>query len=107
MACQAVKKRPKTQISSAQKTTQEKMNKRGFGVIGFPPLSPDVNPIEHFSQHLKQEKVKHNPTSLNTLRDVINDCWKNIKTDVIRKSIDSMPGRIKTVLKEKSGHTKY
>ena len=54
----------------------------------FPPQSPDVNPIEDFWKHLKQEKVKHNPTSLNSLRDVINDCWKNIKTDVIRKSVD-------------------
>ena len=74
--------------------------------MNFPLQTPDGNPIETFWERLKQEKVKHNPTSLNNLRDVINDCWKNIKIEVIRKPVDSIPGRIKTVLKEKSGHAK-
>ena len=75
--------------------------------MGFPLQSPDANPTEHFWEHLKQEKVKHIPTSLKNLRDVINDCRKNIKIEVIRKPVDAMSGRIKTVLKEKSGHKKY
>ena len=82
-----------------QKLLNKGRTKRDFGVMGFPPQSPDLNPSEHFWEHLKREKVKHKPTSLNNQRDVIHDCWKNIK--------DSMPGRIKTVLKEKSRHTKY
>ena len=42
--------------------------------MGFPPQTPDTNPIGHFWEHLKQEKVKHNSTSLNNQRDVLNDC---------------------------------
>ena len=75
--------------------------------MGFPPPSPPVNPIEHFWEHLKQDKAKYNLISLNNLRDVIYDCWKNTNTEVIRKPVDSMPTGIKTVFKEKSGHTKY
>ena len=35
--------------------------------MGFPCQSPDVNPIGHFWENLKQEKVKNNPRSLNNL----------------------------------------
>ena len=38
---------------------------------------------------------------------MINDYWKSIKTEVMKKPLDSMSGRIKTLLKEKSGHAKY
>ena len=55
--------------------------------MGFPPQSPDVNPNEYFWEHLKQEKVKHNLTNLNDLRDVINNCWKDTKIEVIRKPL--------------------
>ena len=32
---------------------------------------------------------------------VINDCWKSIKTEVMRKLEDSVSGRVKTELNEK------
>ena len=35
--------------------------------MGFPPQSPDVNPIEHVLEHLQQEKVKHDTSSLNNV----------------------------------------
>ena len=46
---------------------KHKGQKRNFGVMGLPPQSPDVNPIEHFCDRLKQKKVKNNPTSVNNL----------------------------------------
>lgn len=85
----------------------KKGKKRDLVVKDFPPQSPDINPIEHLWEHLKREKVKHNPTSLNNLWDVLNDCWENIKMEVIRKLVHSMPSRVKAVLKAKEGHTKY
>ena len=33
---------------------------------------------------------------------VINDCWKSIKTEMMRKLEDTMTGRFKTELKEKN-----
>ena len=69
--------------------------------MGFTSQSPDINPSEHFWEYLKQEKAKHNPTSLKNLGDVINNCWKNIKIEMIREPLDCVPGRIKIVLKEK------
>ena len=67
---------PKSRSHLRKKLLKKGRTKRDLGVMGFPPPSPDVNPIEHFWEHLKQKEVRHNPTSLNNLRDVINDCWK-------------------------------
>ena len=61
--------------------------------MGFPSQTPYMNPIEHFWEHLKKEKIKHN--SLNNLQDVINGCWKNIKTEVMKKPIDPYLAELK------------
>ena len=75
-------------------------------VMDFPPQSPDLNPIEHVWEHLKREKVKCNPTSLNNLWDVLNHCWNNMQQTVLGQLVHSMPHRVDAVLKAKGGHTK-
>ena len=70
----------------------------------------DLNPIENLWDHLKREKVKHDPTSKDNLWDVLNQYWNNLKPAVLRRLVAPMPGRVKAVLKSKGGysrHTKY
>ena len=71
--------------------------------MAFPPQLPDLNPMEH----LKREKVKHRPTIQDDLGQVVNGCWHNIEPATSKKLVESMPARIKAVLKAQGGHTKY
>ena len=86
---------------------RRKEEKGDMVVMDFPPQSPDLNRIENLQEHLKREKVKHDPTSKDNLCSVLNQCWNNLKPAVLRNLVDSMPGRVKAVLKAKVGHTKY
>jgi hypothetical protein len=51
--------------------------------------------------------VKHDPTSKENIWDVLNQSWNNCKPAVLRTLVESMPGRVKAILKSKGGHTKY
>jgi transposase len=81
-----------------------KQEKSDLVVMDFPPQSRDLNPIENLWDHLKREKVKHDPTSKENLWYVLNQCWNNLKPAVLRKPVESMPGRVKAILKSKGSH---
>jgi 23S rRNA maturation-related 3'-5' exoribonuclease YhaM len=89
---------------------RRKQEKGDLVVMDCPPQSRNQNPIENLWDNLKRERVKHDPTSKDNLWDVLNQCWNNLKSAVLRRLVESMPGRIKAVLKSKGGHshhTKY
>ena len=71
------------------------------------PQFPDLNPIEHLWEHLKKDKTKYVITSQDTLWNAINECWNNLKPEIIHKLIEFMPKRVSAVLKAKGGYTKY
>jgi hypothetical protein len=56
---------------------------------------------------LKREKVKHDLTSEENLWDVLNQCWNTFKPAALRPLAESMPRRVKAILKSKGGHRKY
>ena len=54
--------------------------------------------------------MKHDPTSKENLWDVLLKSMPGITLSqlaVLRTLVESMPGRVKTILKSKGGHTKY
>ena len=75
--------------------------------MDFPPQSPDLNPIEHLWEHLKRDKTKYAITSQDTLWHAFNECWNNLKPEIIHKHIESMSKRESPVLKAKGEYTKY
>ena len=66
-----------------------------------PGTSPDPNPIENLWSILKRQVDKQNPTKSVKLQALIMQEWAAISQDVAQKLIDSMPGRIAEVLKNK------
>jgi transposase len=76
-------------------------------VLKWPSQSPDLNPIEHVWSHIKRELAGKNFRNKNELKEELVRLWKNIPKKLLEKLIDSMPKRIRSVLKANGKHTSY
>ena len=67
----------------------------------WPSQSPDLNPIEHIWNQLKDalRDRPDRPSNLDQLFDFVNQEWQ--------KLVNSLPQRIKAVIKSSGGSTKY
>ncbi len=77
-----------------------------FTLLKWPPQSADLNPIEHLWDVVKQEIhiMDVQPTNLQQLCDAIMTIWTKIYEECFQHLVESMPRRIKLVLK---GPTRY
>ncbi len=80
-----------------------------FTLLKWPPQSPDLNPIEHLWDVVEREIriMDVQPTNLQQLRDAIMSIWTKISEESFQHIVESMPRRIKAVLKEKGGPSRY
>ena len=79
-----------------------------FEVIDWPGNSPDLNPIENCWNLMKDRLKEKNTISLPLLIDEIKKLWcTGLPDGYLRKLSDSMPDRIKSVIKNKGEMTKY
>jgi hypothetical protein len=78
-------------------------------LLDWPAQSPDLNPIEHTWDHLKNCLLGHEraPTRVHQLWDRVVVEWGKISVEECQKWIESMPRRIQAVIKAKGYHTKY
>ncbi len=72
-------------------------------LLKWPPRSSDCNPIEHLWDVVEREIriMDVNPTNLQQLRDAIMSIWTKISEECFQNLVESMPRRIKAVLKAK------
>lgn len=91
------------------KCVKEWLREEGYTLLEkWPGSSPDLNPIENCWVVLKKKVAKLNPTSQNDLRSKIKIVWSHyIKQEYCESLVESMPSRIKAVLKAGGGHSKY
>ena len=85
------------------------LQNHGFQVLSWPAQSPDLNPIEHLWTHLKRRVADYEvpPKGILELWDRVQEIWDNMGPEVSQNVIESMPRRIKAVLKTKGGYNKY
>jgi transposase len=78
-------------------------------VLVWPAQSPDINPIEHLWVHLKRALLKYPtpPKGVHELWERVVKEWNRIPAETCQKLIESMPRRIKAVIRAKGGHTEY
>jgi len=74
-----------------------------FTVLQWPPQSPDLNPIDHLWGVVQWEIriIDVQPTNLQQLRNAIMSIWTKISEECFQYLVESMPRRIKAVLKAK------
>lgn len=82
----------------------------GFRVIVWPPVSPDLSPIETIWDDMKDYIQEHYPqvhSSYKRLRTAIQEAWDSITHDRIKELVHSMRERCQAVIDADGWHTKY
>ncbi|GFW43896.1 hypothetical protein TNCV_4786071 [Trichonephila clavipes] len=69
--------------------------------------SPDLNVIDHLWSHLERSVQKHQITSKEQLKTVLQEEWLNIVPETTRHLVESMPRRLEAVISAKGYATKY
>ena len=87
------------------KRIQKWLKKNKIKVLYWPPQSPDLNPIEHLWSEAKRRLYKQQKaTSQEDLWQKLQYIWNNIEPETCLKLIDSMPERIRDVIKAKGSY---
>ncbi|GFT08590.1 transposable element Tc1 transposase [Trichonephila clavipes] len=69
--------------------------------------SPDLNVIDHLWSHLERSVQKHQITSKEQLKTVLQEEWLNVAPETTRHLVESMPRRLEAVISAKGYATKY
>ncbi len=70
-------------------------------------MSPDLNPIEHLWGILKRNVEERKVSTIHQLSDVVMEEWKRTPVATCEALVNSMLKRVKAVLENNGGHTKY
>ena len=76
-------------------------------VMDWPRMSTDLNPIEHLWGIFKRKVEECKVSNIHQLRDVVMEEWKRTPVATCEALGNYMPNRVKTVLENDGGHTKY
>ena len=88
-------------------TTTALLKRLRVKVMDWPSISPDLISIEHLWGILKRKVEVRKVSNIYQLYDVVMEEWKRIPVATCEALVNSMPRRVKTVLDNDSGHTKY
>jgi DNA-directed RNA polymerase subunit F len=72
-------------------------------IIEWPANSPDLNPIENIWGMMKMEIAKLTPNTKEELKSMVEQTYEQMSLDVIRNTIDALPGRLAKVIQLKGG----
>jgi len=80
-----------------------------INILQWPGNSPDLNPIENLWAIIKRRITKHDCSTMNKHISAIIHKWYHDKEidKICSKLVDSMPNRVKMLIKEQGGHIKY
>ena len=76
-------------------------------VMNWPSMTPYLNPIEHLWGILKRKVEVCKVSNICQLRNVVMAEWKSIPVATCEALVNFMPRRVKAVLDNGGGHTKY
>mgnify|MGYP003466449606 CR=1 len=81
----------------------------GINVLEWMPQSPDLNPIEFLWDEVDRRVRKRQvlPRNATELELQLREEWANIPPQLLKKLVDSMPNRVRAVIRAKGNCTKY
>lgn len=83
------------------------LRRQEFSLIDFPAQSPDLNVIENFWDHLEFVHKERKCNSAQQVMDLLAITKQNFHAYYLHRLVDSMPRRLRAVIKAKEGPTKY
>lgn len=89
------------------KLVTEYLLEKGVNVLDHPAQSPDLNVIEHLWDDIGRKLLEKDVRNKTDLRREICAVWETVSSDVTKKLVESMPRRLKEVIKHKGGPTSY
>ena len=87
--------------------TRDSFSELGIKTLDWPPQSPDLNPIEGVWRLIKNKRKNKPAKTKSDLWNLIENYWTYITEEDAKKLVNSMPERIKAVIRSKGGYTKY
>lgn len=87
--------------------TQKFLDRKLVNTLDWPANSPDLNIIEHLWEKLKVELRALGSIPKARLFSETKRVWETIPPESVRVLVDSMPRRLKAVIKARGGYTKY
>ena len=69
--------------------------------------SSDLNPIEHIWNIMIQKMKNYHASNKDELWDILQQEWYSISLEVCKKLVRSMAARVRAVIKQRGGPTKY
>ena len=78
-------------------------------ILSWPPILPDLNPIENVWHSLKGILEARRPRirGKQEMRTAVLEAWDQLDPNQILEYVDSMPDRIQAVLAANGGHTRW
>ncbi len=89
------------------KMTTALLKKLRVKVMDWPSMSPDLNPIEHLWGILKWKVEECKVSNIHQLCDVVMEEWKRTPVATCEELVNFIHKRVKAVLENNGGHTKY
>ena len=89
------------------RVTQQFLQDSHIPVHLWPTYSPDINPIEHLWDYLKQKIHALDLQNIGELQAALLHEWDAVPMDCVRKLVGSMRRRCTAVIRTRGGHTRY
>ena len=90
-------------------STKEWLHENRITVLGWPPQSPDLNPIEHIWNEVDRrlQEYSNKPKNKDGLWERLVEVWNGIGPEFCFKLVQSVPKRVDEVFMRRGGCTKY
>jgi len=89
------------------KSTKKYLSDRNVPLLPWPGNSPDLNIIENVWGHIGYKIREYQCTTASDLFAKIQELWYNLGPEYFDKLYKSMPQRVRNVIKNRGGTTKY